>query len=162
MNDIMSEKQYQRYIIERLTNDNQYIERKNTDFDRLYALDRGMLFQFLDDTQPETMTALRKIYKSVTEDTIVGCINTEATKNRGSVLDVLKHGIEISNYKLDLMYTKPATPYNRELISRYEKNIFSVAEEVWASDTERIDLVIFLNGIAIMSVELKCNLAGQS
>lgn len=35
-------------------------------------------------------------------------------------------------------------------------------EEVWASDTERVDLVIFLNGFAIMSFELKCNFAGQS
>ena len=35
-------------------------------------------------------------------------------------------------------------------------------EEVWASNDERIDLVIFLNGIAIMSFELKCNAAGQS
>ena len=35
-------------------------------------------------------------------------------------------------------------------------------EEVWASDTERIDLVVFLNGFAIMSFELKCNFAGQS
>ena len=35
-------------------------------------------------------------------------------------------------------------------------------EEVWASDKERIDLVIFLNGLAIMSFELKCNMAGQS
>ncbi len=161
MNDIMSEKQYQRYIIDRLT-ENDYIERTNSDFDRYFALDRGMLFRFLEDTQPETMTALRKIYKTATEDTIIGCINTEATKNRGSVLNVLKHGVEISNYKLDLMYTKPATPYNRELLSRYEKNIFSVAEEIWASDSERVDLVIFLNGIAIMSFELKCNLAGQS
>ena len=33
-------------------------------------------------------------------------------------------------------------------------------EEVWASDTERIDLVVFLNGIAIISFELKCNFAG--
>lgn len=162
MNDIMTEKQYQRYIIERLTQENQYIERKNTDFDRLYALDRGMLFKFLDDTQPDTMAALRKIYKTVTEETIVNYINTEATKSRGSILNVLKHGIEISNYKLDLMYTKPATSYNRGLLAKYDKNIFSVAEEVWASDSERIDLVIFLNGIAIMSFELKCNLAGQS
>ncbi|MDE6993463.1 MAG: DEAD/DEAH box helicase family protein, partial [Lachnospiraceae bacterium] len=37
-----------------------------------------------------------------------------------------------------------------------------VMEEVWASDKERIDLVVFLNGLAIMSFELKCNMAGQS
>ena len=162
MNDIMTEKQYQRFIIERLTNDNQYIERKNSDFDRLFALDRGILFKFFEDTQPDTLAALRKIYKSVTEDTIINYINSEATKNRGSMLDVLKHGIEISGYRLELMYTKPATPFNHELLAKYQKNIFSVAEEVWASDNERIDLVIFLNGIAIISFELKCNLAGQS
>ena len=67
----------------------------------------------------------------------------EMTKSRGSLLSVLKHGIEISNVPLKLMYTKPATNYNRELVTKYEKNIFSVAEEVWASDKERIDLVIF-------------------
>ena len=43
-----------------------------------------------------------------------------------------------------------------------KKNIFSVSEEVWASDTERIDLVIFLNGLAIMAFELKANTAGQN
>lgn len=161
MNSILTEKDYQKYIIERLK-ENGYVERANADYDRLFALDRGILFKFLDDTQPDTMAALRKIYKTATEDTIVGCINTETTKNRGSILNVLKHGVEISNYKLDLMYTKPATSYNRELLSKYEKNIFSVAEEVWASDSERIDLVLFLNGIAIISFELKCNHAGQS
>ena len=62
--------------------------------------------------------------------------------------------------KLELMYTKPATTFNRELLAKYEKNIFSVMEEVWASDDERVDLVIFLNGLAIMSFELKCNAAG--
>ncbi len=84
------------------------------------------------------------------------------TKKRGSRLDVLKHGVELSNQKLDLMYTKPATTFNKDLLALYEKNVFTVMEEVWASDKERIDLVIFLNGLAIMSFELKCNAAGQS
>lgn len=37
-----------------------------------------------------------------------------------------------------------------------------MSEEVWASDEERIDLVVFLNGLAIMAFELKCNAAGQN
>lgn len=60
------------------------------------------------------------------------------------------------------MYTKPATSYNKELNTLYEKNIFSCSEEVWASDEERIDIVIYLNGLAIMTFELKANTAGQS
>ena len=162
MNNILSEKEYQHFIMERLEQDNGYVIRKATSYDRLFAMDREMLFQFLNDTQPEAMEALRKIYKADLEDTIVSFINAEATKARGSLLALLKHGLEISNMKLELMYTKPATNFNRDLLAKYEKNIFSVMEEVWASDDERIDLVIFLNGLVIMSFELKCNAAGQS
>ena len=162
MNNILSEKEYQHFVMDRLSQDNGYIIRKATSYDRLFAMDRKLLFQFLNDTQPDEMAALRKIYKSDLEDTLVSFINAEVTKTRGSLLDALKHGIEISNMKLELMYTKPATTFNRELLAKYEKNIFSVMEEVWASDDERVDLVIFLNGLAIMSFELKCNAAGQS
>ena len=162
MNNILSEKEYQRFIIDKLVSENGYIERKNVKFDRNFAIDREMLFKFLDDTQPEAMAQIRKVYKDVTEDTVVNFINTEITKAKSSLLSVLKHGVEIAGYKLDLMYTKPATTFNKDLLLKYNKNIFSVMEEVWASDTERIDLVVFLNGFAIMSFELKCNFAGQS
>ena len=162
MRNVLSEKDYQAFLLERLEQDNGYIIRKASSFDRMFAVDREMLFQFLNTTQPDTMAALRKVYKADLEDTIVGYINAEATKSRGSLIDLLKHGIEISNHKLDLMYTKPATSYNQDLMRKYQQNIFSVMEEVWASDKERIDVVIFLNGLAIISFELKCNTSGQS
>lgn len=84
MNNILSEKEYQHFIMERLEQDNGYVIRKATSYDRLFAMDREMLFQFLNDTQPEAMEALRKIYKADLEDTIVSFINAEATKARGS------------------------------------------------------------------------------
>ena len=162
MNNILSEKEYQKFIMERLEQDNGYTIRTNGNFDRLFAMDKEMLFKFLNDTQPKTMESLRKIYKSDFEKTLVNFINTEINKTRSSLLHVLKHGVEISNHKLKLMYDKPATSINKEDNLKYSQNIFSVAEEVWASDKERADLVIFLNGLAIMSFELKCNAAGQS
>lgn len=162
MRNIQSEKDYQAFLLERLEQDNGYVIRKASSFDRMFAVDREMLFQFLNATQPDTMTALRKVYKADLEDTIVSYINAETTKARGSLIDVLKHGIEISNHKLELIYTKPATSYNQDLMRKYQQNIFSVMEEVWASDKERIDVVLFLNGLAIIAIELKCNTAGQS
>ena len=162
MTNILSEKDYQKFFLERLEKDNGYVVRKAAHFDRSFAMDREMLFNFLNDTQSDTMEYLRKIYKADLEDTIVSFINAEVTKARGSLIEVLKHGIEISNRQLDLMYTKPATTFNPELMKKYSQNIFSVMEEVWASDKERIDVVIFLNGLAIISFELKCNTAGQS
>lgn len=162
MNEILTEKQYQHFIMDYLKSNNGYAIRKDKDFDRLHAIDREMLFKFLNDTQPDEMDALRKIYKKDLEETLISYINMEVTKKRGSMLETLKHGVELSNVKLNLMFTKPATNFNKELVEKYKKNIFSIMEEVWASDKERIDLVIFLNGLAIMTFELKCNLAGQS
>lgn len=145
-----------------LESENGYRIRKATDFDRLYAMDREMLFEFLDKTQPDTMAELRKIYKSDTEETIVNIINQAAISEKSSLVETLKSGVEVGSRHLDLMYTKPATTFNKPLNQLYSENIFSIMEEVWASDDERIDLVAFLNGLAIISFELKCNAARQS
>ena len=55
--------------------------------------------------------------------TIVSYINAEVTKTLGSLLSILKHGIEMSNMKLELMYTKPATSFNMDLLEKYEKKL---------------------------------------
>ena len=162
MNNILSEKQYQHEIMDYLQSKNGYRIRKATDYDRLFAIDRGMLFEFLNASQPDTMAELAKIFKADLEETVVNVINQAVTADKSSLVEVLKNGVEISNRHLDLMYTKPATTFNKTLLKQYDNNILSVMEEVWASDDERIDLVIFLNGFAIMSFELKCNAAGQS
>lgn len=163
MNIIQSEKEYQAFILDYLHKQNGYVIRTNANFDRYNAMDKELLFKFLNDTQPEAMETLRNIYKSDLENTLINYINSEINKPKSSLLSVLKHGIDIANsVHLDFMFTKPATNFNKEATKQYEQNIFSVAEEIWANDKERVDAVIFLNGFAIMSFELKCNHAGQS
>lgn len=161
MNNILSEKEYQKYILKKLAAIGYEVQPADH-HDRLFAVSRQELMRFLETTQPDEMESLKKIYKEKTEEVIVSAINAEETKKRGSRLDVMKHGVEITNVPLKLMYAKPATTYNKELNKLYNENIFSVSEEVWASDEERIDLVVFLNGLAIMAFELKCNAAGQN
>ena len=133
MNNILTEKDYQAELLAILRDKNGYTIRKAKDFDRAFAVDREMLFGFLNDTQPDTMEKLRKLHKERTEETIVSFINAECTKKRGSLLEVLRHGVEISGQKLELMYTKPATTFNKALTQKYEKNRFTVMEEVWAN-----------------------------
>ena len=124
MSNIQSEKDYQRYIMERLEKDNGYIIRKAVNYDRYFALDREMLFKFLNDTQPDTMAALKKVYKDAMEETLINFINSEMTKARGSLLNVLKHGVEISGYQVDLMYRKPATTLTRTCWTSTERTSF--------------------------------------
>lgn len=97
MNNILTEKEYQHEIMDYLKDNNGYIIRKSNDFDRRFAIDRELLFKFLNDTQSETMDALRKIYKTDFEDTLVNFINTEMTKASGGLISVLKHGIDFQS-----------------------------------------------------------------
>ena len=153
---------YQRGILNYLKEHNGYRVRTNENFDRRFAIDGELLIEFLTKTQPKKVELLRKMYKGDFEETLFNYFNREVNKKDGSLIGALKHGIDLANQHLDLMYSKPATDFNPELLKNYRENIFSVAEEVWASDDERIDLVIFLNGIAIISFELKSNPQGQN
>ncbi len=161
MNTILSEKDYQKFILQRLV-ENGYVIRQTDNYDRRFAMDPDMLFQFLEATQPQKMTKVKNALKENYREGLLNYLNLEICKSSRSLIDVLKHGIEIANVKLDLLYTKPATSINERLIAKVNQNVFSVMEEMWASDKERIDLVIFLNGLAIISFELKCNQAGQN
>lgn len=125
INNVLSEKDYQKFILERLSEQG-YTIKPATNYDRLFAVDRKTLFEFLYATQPDEMEALEKVYKDELQEIIVQKINTEETKQRGSRLDVLKHGIEVANHKLELMYTKPATTFNKELNRLYNQNRFTV------------------------------------
>lgn len=154
---------FQKLILEYLDQKNNYIVRPSTEYHPGYAMDIGVLFSFFEDTQQDELEKLKKLYKDKTQETIVNYLNNEINKSYRGVLDVLKHGIEFdSGVKLNLMYRKPANSFNKEAIEKYHKNILSVMEEVTHKANERIDLVIFVNGIAVLTIELKCNTTGQS
>ncbi|MGX7108684.1 type I restriction endonuclease subunit R [Facklamia miroungae] len=160
---LREKKDFQKLILEYLEKENNYIIRPAPEYHPGYAMDIGMLFSFLEDTQKEELDQLRKIYKDKTEETIVNYLNNEINKSYRGVLDVLKHGIEFdSGVKLLLMYRKPANTFNKDALDKYNKNILSVMEEVNHKPDERIDLVIFVNGIAVITFELKCNTTGQN
>lgn len=164
MSIVQTEKDYQNFIVDYLRDENGYIEHTDNDFNYAYAFDNGLLLSFLYATQKEKMQKLEKIFKSDTTERVLATINAEITKKGSSLIYCLKHGVNVGNEHLDLMYTKPATTFNKKEWERYEHNIFSVIPEVNADidKKERVDLVLFLNGIAIISVELKCNNSGQT
>ena len=157
--NVATEKDYQRYIIDHLVQENGYIERKAGNYNRAFAMDTEMLLDFLQRTQPDALDTLRKIYNGATEDTICAAVNQNICQS--SLIETMKAGVDISNVHLTLLYNKPATDFNPDLVAKYKANTFSVMEEVWINDKQRIDLVIFVNGLAIISFELKCELSGQ-
>lgn len=161
-------KDYQRLIINYLCHVNGYRERPSSRYHAGLAMDTELLFEFLEATQQDTMESLRNMYGDHTEETILHLINAEVNRMNGKLIsrgliDVLKHGVEFDNgKKLHLMYRKPDSTKNTDAVEKCAQNIFSVMEEVYHKQGERIDLVLFLNGIAIFAIELKCNTSGQN
>lgn len=154
---------YQKLILDELVKKNGYILRKSeTCYNKAFAMDTELLFKFLYATQADKMDKLKKIYKTNFESTVLNVINNDICAKNGSLIDSFKNGVEFDNgTTLDLYYPKPETTLNPITIENYNNNIFSVMEEVYHKDKERIDLVIFLNGIAIFAFELKCNTTNQ-
>ena len=161
MKSLIDEKtEYQQYFIARLS-DVGYRERiAKEKYDKRYAMDTEELLAFLRDTQPEEMATLEKIHKDNTDEMVVAKINQQILQS--SLLDVLKDGVEITGTTLKLIYNKPATSYNPTLEALYKKNRFTVMQEVIISDHERVDLVLFVNGLAVVSCELKSEYSRQN
>lgn len=157
MASLRPEKEFQNEIIDYLVSRNGFVHRKNKDFNAALAMDCELLIKFIKDTQPDAYADLARSVKGDVNLALVNSIRSQITQKGGSLIEVLKKGVTVSNIRFDLLYRRPATAYNKDLNEKYRKNIFSVMDEVLpsAADKERIDLVLFVNGLAIMSAELK-------
>ena len=155
----LKERAFQTVVKEYLTTVNGYIEGKNQDYNVQYALDESQLFLFLEDTQPKSLEKLKEIYKGQYKQKILFRLDNEL-KRRGMV-DVLRNGIKDYGVQLNIAYFKPPTTLNPDLIMLYKKNRVSVTEELVHKEGERIDLVIFVNGLPVLAFELKNEFTGQ-
>ena len=148
---------FQQWIIKDLKEKNGYSQRDAAQYNPRLAMDEELLWDFLMETQEETMDYL---LKKLSKETIITLINKEIVK--GGFLFALKEGVFIENRQLRLLYRKPATSFNEKAVQQYNANRLSVIEEVVYEEGGRIDLVIFINGLALFAIELKFNPSGQS
>lgn len=157
MASLRPEKAFQNDIIDYLVSNNCFIARKNKHFNPSLAMDCELLLKFIKETQKQAYEALKHSVKGDVDLALVNGIRSQIVQKGGSLIESLKKGVSVGNVKFDLMYRRPATSFNKDLNEKYGKNIFSVMDEVIpsADDKERIDLVLFINGLAIISVELK-------
>ena len=144
-----------------LGEENDYQVRPSTAYDPGYGMDVELLFSFLQATQPDALARLEKLYGGKTRQTILNYINNEVNKKSRSLLDVLKHGVEFDNGVSLTSCTQACHHLQPKAEALYQQNVLSVMEEVWHKEGERIDLVIFLNGIAIFTFELNATPADR-
>lgn len=85
--------------------------------------------------------------------------------HKEGIVRVLKSGLDINDAHFTLLYSQPYNDLNPEVAELFEKNVFSITRQVHYSQAEpllSIDMVLFINGIAISTIELKNAWTGQT
>lgn len=126
-------------------------------YDRARALFPADVIAWVQDTQPKAWEALTKNHGAAAEAVLLDRVR-KSLDDRGT-LHVLRHGIDLLGLKQTLVLSqfKPALAMNPETLAKYQKNRLRVVRQVRYSlhNENAIDLVLFLNGITIATVELK-------
>ena len=150
----LSEQEFESEITNYLVNVNGYELGNNADYNKEFALDWPILARFLESSQPEKFTAPKS---ELAKRNFLSRISTAITE-RG-IIDVLRRGVD----GLKLYYSSPSDKNTRAKID-FAKNIFSVTRQLHYSrfNNYSADMCIFINGLPIITIELKRVLSGQN
>ncbi|MDO9067588.1 MAG: type I restriction endonuclease [Deltaproteobacteria bacterium] len=140
-----------------------YTARDASHFDAATLLDVEQLWDFIEATQPKELAKLHKQFPDAPRDALAAHV-TGLIQQRGT-LGVLRNGVSFSGINLQLAYFRPSAGGNPEHQARYEGNRFAVMRQVHFSTKtpdQSADVVILLNGLPIVSVELKNHFTNQN
>lgn len=149
-------------IVDWLVKHNGYEQGTNADYNKEYAIDETRLFRFLADTQPDEMEKLAVFKSEQKKRTFLNRLQGELAK-RG-IIDVLRNRIKVYPADLIMFYLTP-NENNDTAKALYAKNIFSVTRQLrYSIDAGKLalDLCIFINGLPVITFELKNQLTKQN
>lgn len=158
----LSEKNFEvEHVVNVLVEKNHYLLRQPEDYDKSLFLDSEVLLIFIKSSQLEEWKKLEEQYGSETETKFLKRVSDEI--NRRGTLDVLRNGVQDRGARFELAYFKPVSGLNPEHAEFYAKNQFSVIRQFTYSKegSQTLDIVLFLNGLPIITSELKNHFTGQ-
>ena len=149
-------------IVEHLRDNNHYIQGTSTDYNTDYALDTTRIEEFLRATQPQKVAESLAFASPHNKHNFFERLKNEITK-RG-VIDVLRKGYRYNTHLFD-MYSPLPSELNDTAKEQYNKNIFCVIRQLHYSKTLTnlsLDVAVFLNGMPLITFELKNQFTGQN
>ena len=157
----LSEMNLEDMILAYLRDKQGYEEGMTSEYVKDYALDTERVKRFLLSTQKKKVENTSCFANEFTERKFFTELARQLA-NRG-VTDVLRKGFRFISELFDMYYPLPSelNPTAQEL---YKKNIFCVTKELAYSkeNDNRIDLMVSLNGLPLMTIELKNHYTGQT
>ncbi len=167
MSDIdYSEKDFEKYIVNLLISKSGYIQGNNNEYNPQKALLPQTFISFIKETQLDNWTCLCDKFDSEkeAEEKLIEELLT-SRKNQGT-LDLFRKGFVFRSIQFDTVYWEPENTLNPETINLYKKNIFTVVNQLIGDAGKSVhtpipDIVLFINGIPVITAELKFELQGQ-
>ena len=156
------EEGFETTIVKYLVDNNHYEEGINSDYNKLYAIDEVRLFRFLHDTQEEKVKELRIEESDMEKKKFLDRLSKKISDT--GVIEILRKGMKYKNHTLEFYMVRPSEG-NEDAKIAYDKNIFSVTRQLRYSEEYgklALDLCIFLNGLPIITMELKNQLTKQN
>lgn len=132
-------------------------------YDKVRALFAEDVFAWLEATQPDALARAVKAdgpnpqrERDLLLDRIRKVLDTPH-ENGGGTLNLLRRGFSHMGAKFDMLELRPETDLNPTSLARYEAVRVRVVRQVYYSTAAKksIDLVLFVNGIAVATLELK-------
>lgn len=156
------EKRFEQDIEEYLTTKGGYIKGNPKVFDRSLALDVNTFVSFIKASQPKAWERFEKIYGADSEKQIVDRFCREV--KMVGLLKVFRQGFTDRGIKFRAVFWKPETTINPTAVAQYNANILHCTRQLHYSlhNENSIDIVLFINGIPVVSMELKCQFTGQN
>lgn len=154
MAELSPELQFQQHIADFMIREHGYGQLEQTDItDPDYALAEDHLWAFLNDTQSETILKLADDYGTDARVEVFRALKDEL--NRVPLWLIMRHGLMVRGVEFKLYYPKPRSSLDAEG-SHYEKNRITFRPHFYFGERrEEIDFVLFLNGLPIVTLELK-------
>ena len=153
---------FETLIVNWLVDQNHYEQGTNDDYNQEYAIDETRLFRFLNDTQKGYVDELRILESDAEKKKFLTRLNKKLSDS--GVVEVLRKGFKYKHRTLELYMVLPSTE-NREAEALYNKNIFSVTRQLqYSKEYGRLalDMALFINGLPIMTFELKNQFTKQN
>ncbi len=147
--------------IEGHLNQARYRSLQPTDYNRSLCLISDEMLQFIRGTQPDEYQKLERQYGADTPTKLLDRVSKQI--ERRGVLDVLRKGVRDRGCHFNLTYFQPSSGMNPEHQRLYKQNRFSLIRQLhYAQKNEKsLDMVLFLNGLPLVTMELKNSLTGQ-
>ncbi len=132
-----------------------YTKGNTAHYNKEFCVDEHLLFSFLQNSQPQKWERSEVIHRADMATKILQRLHKELDA-RGA-LDIIRNGFTDNGVGYDMAYFKPETTLNPETEKLYNQNILSLTRQVKYSkkNDNSLDMVLFLNGLPIATVELK-------